>query len=150
MRDSNLFQEAESKFRILGGLHHNRTRGRKARREGGGANTSPSDEKPIRSVLEHDEDFDRVSRITHERLPFERKRKRKREIVFFWAPKETKAAGGIFRVSPCTPKLLIPPQTKYLERAEHSPPYLRGQKGNVNKRTNEMRTSTHQKTRRRQ
>ena len=36
MRDTNFFQEAESKSRILGGLHPNRTRGRKARREGGG------------------------------------------------------------------------------------------------------------------
>ena len=36
VRDSNFFQKAESKSRILGGLHPNRTRGRKARREGGG------------------------------------------------------------------------------------------------------------------
>ena len=37
------------------GLHPNRTRGRKARREGGGILTHPRDEQPIRSVPEHDE-----------------------------------------------------------------------------------------------
>ena len=129
-------------------------------RVGGGNQDNPRDEQPIRSVLEHaeqfgralpehDEDFDRVSRITHKRLPFERKRKQKREIVFFWAPKETKAAGGIFRVSPCTPKLLIPPQTKRKAQSYRSPPYQRGQMGNVNKRTSEMGTSARQRTKRR-
>ena len=54
VRDTNFFQEAESKFRILGGLHSNRTRGRKARREGGGNQDNPRDEQPIRSVLEYD------------------------------------------------------------------------------------------------
>ena len=50
----------ESKSRILGGLHFNRTRGRKARREGGGDQDNPRDEKFIRSVLEHDEHSERV------------------------------------------------------------------------------------------
>ena len=51
VRDTNFFQKAESKFRILGGRYFNRTRGRKARREGGGANTSPRDEKLERASL---------------------------------------------------------------------------------------------------
>ena len=55
MRDPNFFQKAESKSRILGGLHSNRTRGRKARREGGGNQDNPRDEKLIRSVFKHDE-----------------------------------------------------------------------------------------------
>ena len=38
----------------------NRTRGRKARREGGGNSNSPSDEQLIRSVFEHDEQLDRA------------------------------------------------------------------------------------------
>ena len=55
MRDTNFFQEAESKFRILEGRYSNRTRGRKARREGGGNQDNPRDEKLIRSVFKHDE-----------------------------------------------------------------------------------------------
>ena len=37
------------------GLHSNRTRGRKAWREGGGNQDNPRDEQPIRSVFENDE-----------------------------------------------------------------------------------------------
>ena len=48
-----------------------------------GNSNSPRDEQPIRSAPEHNEDFDRVSRITHKRLPFERKRKRKRQKGHF-------------------------------------------------------------------
>ena len=61
MRDTNFFQEAESKSRILGVLHSNRTRGRKARREGGGNQDNQRDEQPIRSVFEHDAHSERVS-----------------------------------------------------------------------------------------
>ena len=39
------------------GLHPNRTRGRKAWREGGGNQDNPRDEQPIRSVFENDENF---------------------------------------------------------------------------------------------
>ena len=60
VRDPNFFQEIKSKFRILGGRYSNRTRGRKARREGGGNQDNPRDEQHIRSVLEHDEQFERV------------------------------------------------------------------------------------------
>ena len=60
VRDTNFFQEAESKFRILGGRYSYRTRGRKARREGGGDQDNPRDEQSIRSVLEHDEHSERV------------------------------------------------------------------------------------------
>ena len=49
---------------MMRGLHPNRTRGRKARREGGGILTHPRDEKFIRSVPEHDEQFDRASPST--------------------------------------------------------------------------------------
>ena len=60
VRDSNFFQEVDGKSRILGGVKPFRTRGRKARREGGGNLTHPRDEQPIRSVLEHAEQFDRA------------------------------------------------------------------------------------------
>ena len=60
VRDTNFSQEVESKFRILGGRYSNRTRGRKARREGGGILTHPRDVQPIRSVFEYDEQFERV------------------------------------------------------------------------------------------
>ena len=67
--------------------------------------TNPHSQRP---PPEPDEDFDRVSRLTHKRLPFERKR----EKIFFWTPKETKAARGCFPSPPlATRKLLIPPQT---------------------------------------
>ena len=75
VRDSNFFQEAESKSRILGGLHSNRTRGRKARREGGGNQDNPRDEKLIRSVPEYDESpvkrrgFDKAGRRTTHSMP---------------------------------------------------------------------------------
>ena len=69
-----------------------------------------------------------MSRTTHKRLPFERKRKRKREIFFFWTPKETKAPRGNFPSFPLgTPKLLIPPQTKSEAQSYRLPPCLRGQ-----------------------
>ena len=42
---------------MMRGLHSNRTRGRKARREGGGNQDNPRDEQIIRSVLEYDEQF---------------------------------------------------------------------------------------------
>ena len=60
VRDTNFFQEAESMFCILGGRYFNRTRGRKARREGGGNQDNPRDEQPIRSVLEHNKQLDRA------------------------------------------------------------------------------------------
>ena len=60
MRDTNFFQEVDGKSRILGGVKPVRTRGRKARREGGGNQDNPRDEKHIRSVLEYDEQLDRV------------------------------------------------------------------------------------------
>ena len=44
-----------SQSRMMRGLHSNRTRGRKARREGGGNQDNPRDEQPIRSVFENDE-----------------------------------------------------------------------------------------------
>ena len=50
----------QSQSRMMRGLHSNRTRGRKARREGGGDQDNPRDEQPIRSVLEHDEHSERV------------------------------------------------------------------------------------------
>ena len=87
-------------------------------------------------------------------LDFERNKdkvlfsERIREISFLLGAKRNKSGRGNFPSGVPTeksfdgvffplgtPKLLIPPQTKYLERAEHSPPYLRGEKGNVNKRT---------------
>ena len=49
-----------SQSRMMRGLHSNRTRGRKARREGGGNQDNPRDEKFIRSVLEHDEQLEGV------------------------------------------------------------------------------------------
>ena len=49
------FVEMLSQSRMMRGLHPNRTRGRKARREGGGILTHPRDEQPIRSFPEHDE-----------------------------------------------------------------------------------------------
>ena len=65
------------------GLNFNRTRGRKARREGGGNQDNPRDEKPLRSVPEHDEDFDIVSRTTYECLSFGRQKKQKRQGAVF-------------------------------------------------------------------
>ena len=47
-----------------------------------GNSNSPRDEQLIRSVPEHDEDFDGAPRITNKRLPFGRKRKRKRQGEF--------------------------------------------------------------------
>ena len=49
---------------MMRGLHPNRTRGRKARRKEGGILTYPRDEKHIRGVPEHDEQFDRASPST--------------------------------------------------------------------------------------
>ena len=70
-------------------------------------------------------------------LPFERKRKRKRQR-------------GHFPSCPlCKPQNSSHPRKRQASEREHSPPCLRGQKGNVNKRTNETGTSAHQKARRR-
>ena len=49
---------------MMRGLHPNRTRGRKARREGGGNQDNPRDVQHIRSVPEYDEQFDSVSPST--------------------------------------------------------------------------------------
>ena len=57
---------------MMRGLRPNRTRGRKARREGGGILTHPRDEKYIRSVPEHDEQHDRAlpsTTLTPSELP---------------------------------------------------------------------------------
>ena len=54
------FVEMLSQSRMMRGLHPNRTRGRKARREGGGNQDNPRDEQLIRSVFEHDEQLDRA------------------------------------------------------------------------------------------
>ena len=68
---------------------------------------------------------------------FGRKRKRKRQR-------------GHFPSCPlCKPQNSSYPHRRKVSEREQPPPCLRGQKGNVNKRTNEMGTSAHQKTRRR-
>ena len=58
----------DGKSRILGGVKPVRTRGRKARREGGGILTHPRDEKFIRSVPEYDEQSIR-SVFEHDEAP---------------------------------------------------------------------------------
>ena len=121
-------------------------------------------------MLEHDEDFYRVSLITHKRLSFGRKRgvglsflhlernkdkvsfsERIRKIFFLLGAKGSENdKGGIFQVAPfVNPKTPHTPIDGKRVRGKNPPPCLRGQKGNVNKRTNEMGTSAHQKTRRR-
>ena len=60
MRDPNFFQVAESKFRILGGLHFFGHGGGKPEGKEGGILTHPRDEKYIRSVPEYDEQPDRA------------------------------------------------------------------------------------------
>ena len=53
-----------SQSRMMRGRYSNRTRGRKARREGGGYQDNPRDEKSVRSVLGYDEKIERVSLST--------------------------------------------------------------------------------------
>ena len=135
-----------------------------------GNSNSPRDGQLIRSAPEHDEDFDRVSRITHKRLPFERKRgvglsfqhleRNKDEVLFseriskiFFllsakgsenaqgefserGPHRKKFRRGIF--PPGNPKTPHTPTNEKRARREHSPPYLRGQRGIVSKRKSEI------------
>ena len=85
----------------------------------------------FRSVLGHDEDFDRVFRIT--------------KCLSFGRQKKQKRPGGIFRVSPWGPQNSShPPQRKSGREGNVRPPYLRGQKGAVNKRMNETVTGKRQ------
>ena len=110
-------------------------------------------------MLEHDEDFYRVSLITHKRLSFGRKRgvglsflhlernkdkvsfsERIRKIFFLLGAKGSENdKGGIFRVAPfVNPKTPHTPIDGKRARGKQPPPYLRGQKGSVNKRKKEM------------
>ena len=77
--------------------------------------------------------------------------KRIRKFIFLLSAKGSENdKGGIFRVAPfVNPKTPHTPIDGKRVRGKNPPPCLRGQKGNVNKRTNEMGTSAHQKTRRR-
>ena len=145
VRDSNFFQKAESKFRILGGVKPFRTRGRKARREGGGNQDNPRDEQPIRSVLEHDEQFGRVPPNTTRTLT---ECPGSHTNAFLLSAKGSENdKGGIFRVAPfVNPKTPHTPSNEKRARGEQPPPCLMGQMGNVNKRTNEMGTSARQRT----
>ena len=100
-------------------------------------------------MLEHDEDFDRVSLITHKRLSFGRKRgvglsflhlernqdralfyERIRKIFFLLSAKGSENdKGGIFRVAPfVNPKTPHTPTNEKPVRGKQTPPCLRGQK----------------------
>ena len=57
----------------------------------------------------------------------------------FWSQKEAKTAGAVFRVRPCTRKLLIPPQAKDKAQRAVSPLVKGGKRGNVNKRMSEIK-----------
>ena len=83
--------------------------------------------------------------------------KRKSEIFFllsakgsrfsFGRQKKQKRQGAVFRVRPLQPEnSSYPPTKEKRARGEQPPPYLRGQRGAVNKRTNEMGTSARAKT----
>ena len=74
---------------------------------------------------------------------------RKRKFIFLLGAKGSENGKGLFSESaPCNPKTPHTPTNEKQERGEHSPPCLRGQMGNVNKRTNETGTSASQRTKR--
>ena len=119
------------------------------------------DEQPIRSVPEHDEDFDIVSRTTYECLSFGRQKKQKRQGAVFRTGSPPKSKGLFsergphrkkFRwgiCAPCNPKTPHTPTNEKRSEELSFAPCLRGQRGFVNKRKKEMGASIHQKTRRR-
>ena len=135
------FVELQSKSRMMRGLHSNRTRGRKARREGGGNQDNPRDEQPIRSELEHDEQLDRASSSTMKPLP--------EPAGGGLILKKQKRQGAVFRVRPLQPENSSYPTKEKIGAKLSFAPCLRGQRGNINKRKKEMGASIHQKTRRR-
>ena len=75
--------------------------------------------------------------------------KRIKKLCFLLDAKRNKSGRGNFPSFPLHPKTPHTPTKEKRARGKNPPPCLRGQKGNVNKRTNEMGTSAHQKTRRR-
>ena len=76
--------------------------------------------------------------------------KRISEIFFLLSAKGSENAQGEFsEFPPGNPKTPHTPTNEKQARREHSPPYLRGQKGNINKRTSPI-WKTHQKKRWRQ
>ena len=109
------------------------------------------------SAPEHDEDFDRVSLITHKRLSFGRKRgvglsfldlernqdkvlfsERIRKIIFLLSAKGSENdKGGIFRVAPfVNPKTPHTPTKGERARGEQPPPLSKGARVTVCKRIN--------------
>ncbi len=77
--------------------------------------------------------------------------KRIRKIIFLLSAKGSENGKGLFSESaPCNPKTPHTPTNEKRARGKNPPPYLRGQRGFVNKRTNETGTSARQRTRTKQ
>ena len=137
---------------MMRGLHSNRTRGRKARREGGGNQDNPRDEQPIRSELEHDEQFDRASSSTMKPLPEPAggglilKKQKRQGAVFRTGSPPKKVSVGYLR--PLQPENSSYPHKRKAKRRVIVRPLSKGANGTINKRTNEMGTSARQRTRR--
>ena len=141
---------------MMRGLHSNRTRGRKARREGGGNQdnletdslfvASPSTTRTLTECLgshtnafllgakEHGFSFSDLERNQDKVLFSERTRK----FIFLLSAKGSENAQGEFsEFPPGNPKTPHTPTNEKRARREHSPPpYLRGQRGIVSKRRN--------------
>ena len=68
-----------------------------------------------------------------------------RKIFFLLGAKGSENGKGLFSESaPCNPKTPHTPTNGKRARGEHSPPYLRGQKGTANKSMNERVTDKRQ------
>ena len=112
------------------------------------------DEPSFAAPPEHDEDFDRVSRLTHKRLPFEckgskvsfwqRKEQKgvfsfqadKRDILPFERKRKRKRPGGIFRVSPWEPQNSSHPHKGRASKRGTTAPLSKGARVTVCKRIN--------------
>ena len=118
------------------GLHPNRTRGRKARREGGGYQDNPRTRSLFKACLNTTRTLTECPVLQN---------------AFLLDAKRNKSGKGLFSESaPCNPKTPHTPTNGMRERGKCPPPYLRGQNGTANKREKEMGTSARQKTRRKQ
>ena len=132
VRDTNFFQEAESKFRILGGRYSNRTRGRKARREGGGYQDNPRTRSLFKACLNTTRTLTECPVLQNAFLLDAKRNKSGKGLFSERGPHRKKFRWGI--CAPCNPKTPHTPTNENRARGKNPPPYLRGQKENVNKR----------------